>query len=462
MSEPLTEQKIHPDFLHQADKDFYFHPTTPLKQQQQEGPGLILKEGKGIHVTDVNDEVYLDGVSSLWNVNIGYGREEMAEAAKQQISKLSYGSSFFNNSHDQVIKLSQKLSELTPGDLNVSFFTSGGSESNETAFKIVRHYWKLKGKPERTKIIALDLSYHGVTMGATSATGVREFDNMITSSAPNFFHATPYLTACEQGDKSHPDYEKSIRGMIENEGPETIAAVILEPVQGVGGINIPPEGYLKAVRELCDEYGIFMLADEVICGFGRTGKMFGVDNWEVVPDMMSVAKGITSGYMQLGAVLMRTKIRDELVEISEGVFFHGFTYSGHPTACALALKNIEIIEREGLVDHARQMETELKKGLAYLEDKHSITAKSRAIGLLGAIELFEDRDNEKGFDPSVNAAPQVVEECLNRNLLLRPLVFGGINAIALAPPLVVTKADIETIIGKLSDSIQAFEKRYKK
>ncbi|WP_257347369.1 aspartate aminotransferase family protein [Pseudalkalibacillus decolorationis] len=459
MKEQFVEKTNHPDYLKKLDKAHYFHPTTPLKLHQQNGPGLIIKKGKGINVTDVYDDVYIDGVSSLWNVNIGYGRQEMAEAAKQQIMRLSYGSSFYNNSNDKVIQLSEKLAELTPGDLDVSFFTSGGSESNETAFKIVRHYWKLKGKPERTKIIALDLSYHGVTMGATSATGVREFDNMITSSAPGFLHAKPFLTACEKGDKSQPDYESSIRGIVEKEDPETVAAVILEPIQGVGGVNIPPEGYLKAVRELCDEYGIYMVADEVICGFGRTGKMFGVDNWEVVPDLMSVAKGITSGYMQLGAVLLKTELRDELAEMSDDVFFHGFTYSGHPTACAVALKNLEIIENEQLVNNSKNMGDELFKGLKYLEEQHQVTAKSRTSGLLGAIELFADRDNGKAFDPSLHAAQQVVEECLSRNLLLRPLSFGGMNAVALAPPLIVNKGDIETIVERLSDAIKAFENK---
>ncbi|WP_096439432.1 aspartate aminotransferase family protein [Alteribacter populi] len=457
MKKHVVEKTSQPEHLKKLDTAHYFHPTTPLKLHQQTGPGLIIKEGKGIHVTDVYDDVYIDGVSSLWNVNIGYGREEMAEVAKEQIMKLSYGSSFFNNSNDKVIQLAEKLANLTPGNLDVSFFTSGGSESNETAFKMVRHYWKLKGKPERTKIIALDLSYHGVTMGATSATGVREFDHMITSSAPGFLHAKPYLTACEKGDHSHPEFENSIRGIVEKEGPETIAAVILEPIQGVGGINIPPEGYLKAVRELCDTFGIFMIADEVICGFGRTGKMFGVDHWEVVPDLMSVAKGITSGYMQLGAVLLKPELRDELAEMSDDVFFHGFTYSGHPTACAVALKNLEILENENLVNNSKNMGEELLTGLKYLEEKHKVTTKARTTGLLGAIELFADRDTGKAFDPALHAAQQVVEECLNRNLILRPLSFGGMNAVALAPPLIATKGDIETIIERLSDSIHAFE-----
>ncbi|MEK4028551.1 aspartate aminotransferase family protein [Pseudobacillus sp. FSL P4-0506] len=459
MSIQTEKAKTIAENLVEWDKKHYFHPTTPLKDQQANGPAHIFTKGHGIHVTDVHGNQFIDGVSSLWNVNIGYGRKELADAASEQMMTLAYGSSFFNNSHDVVIRLSKKLASLAPGNLNVSFFTSGGSESNESAIKIVRHYWKMKGQPERKKIIALERSYHGVTMGATSATGVPEFKNMITAIAPDFLHALPYQTECERGDKSAPGYERSIRGLIEKEGPETIAGVILEPVQGVGGIQIPPEGYLKAVRRLCDEYGILMMTDEVITGFGRTGKMFGVEHWDVVPDLMSVAKGITSGYIQLGAVMMTEQLRDELAELSDNVFFHGFTYSGHPTACAVALKNIEIIENEGLVDNAKQMEKELLNGLHYLQDTHKIAAKPRALGLMGGIELLADPDSDTAFDPSVFAAPAVVEECAKRNLILRPLIFGGLNVVAIAPPLIVNKQDIETIIHTLSDSIKAFEQK---
>ncbi|WP_042345426.1 aminotransferase family protein [Bacillus massiliigorillae] len=459
MTNNSTISKISAETLKEMDKKYYLHPTTPLKEQQTNGPAFIFSEAQGIHVTDVNGNQYIDGVSSLWNVNIGYGRKEIAEAASEQILKLSYSSSFFNHSHETVIRLSEKLASIAPGDLNVSFFTSGGSESNESAIKIVRHYWKLKGQPEKKKIITLDLSYHGVTMGATSATGVPEFKAMITAIAPDFLHALPHQTECERGDKTAPGYERSIRGIIEKEGAENIAAVILEPVQGVGGIKIPPAGYLQAVRELCTENNILMITDEVICGFGRTGKMFGVENWDVVPDLMSIAKGITSGYVQLGAVMMTEKLRDELAELSDNVFFHGFTYSGHPTACAVALKNIEILENENLVGNAAEMGKELLKGLKYLEQNHKITAKPRAIGLMGAIELLKDPENDVAFDPSIYAAPIVVDECAKRNLILRPLVFGGLNAVAIAPPLIVTKQDVEKIIETLSDSIKAFEKQ---
>ncbi|MGG1663697.1 aspartate aminotransferase family protein [Brevibacillus sp. NRS-1366] len=449
------------DKLRELDRKHYFHPTTPLKQHYQNGPANIFVEGKGIYVTDIHGNKFIDGVSTLWNVNIGHGREEIAEAAKEQMMKLAYTSSFHGNTHLPATLLSQKLAELAPGDLNVSFFTSGGSESNDTAFKLVRNYWKLKGQPQRTKIISLDRAYHGVTMGATSATGIKSFQDFTTALAPDFFQAKPFLLNCELGDKTDPNYEGCIRDIIEKQGPETIAAVIMEPVQGTGGVNIPPDGYLQAVRSLCDEFGIFMIADEIITGFGRTGKMFGVNNWDVVPDLMTIAKGITSGYVQLGAVLLKEKLRDELAEMTEDVYFHGFTYSGHPTACAVAMKNLEILEQEKLVENSLKMGEELQKGLNYLEEKHSIVAKGRTLGLLAGFELFKDPASGELFDPSERVAQRVVIECMKRKLIVRPLAFSGMSVVAIAPPLITTKEEVGKIIDIISDSVATVEQEVK-
>ncbi|MFC7392958.1 aspartate aminotransferase family protein [Scopulibacillus cellulosilyticus] len=444
--------------LAELDKKHYLHPTTPVKAHFEQGPPIIVSEGKGIYIKDVNGEEYIDGMSMLWNVNLGHGQKELAQAAQEQMSKLAYSSSFFGNSHERAIELAEKLATLTPGDLNVVFYTSGGSESNDSAFKLARYYWKVKGEPNRTKIIGLERAYHGTTLGATSATGMTEFQNFVNAKAPDFFHAKAHQTNCELGDKSDPNYEGCIRDIVEKEGPETIAAVVLEPVQGAGGVFFPPEGYLQAVRKLCDEFGILMITDEVITGFGRTGKMFGVNNWDVVPDLMTVAKGITSGYSQLGAVIMKEKIRDELVK-SDDVLFHGFTYSGHPTACAVALKNLEIIERDNIVANAKNMEAVLKEGLKYLEEKHKTVTKTRALGLLAAFELYEDPESGKRFDPSFLAAHKLVDECFDRKLILRTAEWDGDNIIAIAPALIVNKQEVENIISIIDDSLTAFEKK---
>lgn len=447
------------DRLKKLDKMHFLHPTSSIKEHQENGPIAIFVEGDGIYLTDVNGDVYIDGMSSLWNVNVGHGREEIGEVAKAQMGKLQYTSSFNNFSNESVIELSAKVASMTPGNLNVCFYTSGGSEANDTAFKLVRHYWKLKGQPERRKIISRERGFHGITVGATSATAIGEFQDMATAKAPDFLHSSAkFSTNCELGDKSDPDYEKSMRGIIESEGPETIAAVILEPVQGAGGVRIPPEGYMQAVRKLCDEYGVLMIADEVICGFGRTGKPFGVDNWNVVPDLMTIAKGFTSGYAQLGAVVLKESLRDELAELSTGTFFHGFTYSGHSTACAVAMKNIEIVEEEDLTGNAKRMETELRKGLEYLETNLPGVTNSRALGLLGGIDLKVERDKEDSLKPGM-LAQRVVEECFKRKLILRPINYGGKDTIVMAPPLIISKEQIGKMINILYDSISSVIKQ---
>lgn len=452
-----SEEQIHQ--LREWDRKHYLHPSSSMKQHQSNGPSVIFTEGKGIYLKDIHGNQYIDALSSLWNVNVGHGRTELGEVAAKQMGSLAYSSSFSTLSHEPVIQLSRKLATMTPGDLNVFFYTSGGSESNDTAFKLVRHYYKLKGQPEKKKIIGLERGYHGVTVGATSATGIAQFQEMSVSIAPDFLHAKAFKTNCELGDKSDPEYEESIRGIIEREGAEHIAAVILEPIQGAGGVRIPPDGYLQAVRKLCDEYGILLIADEVICGFGRTGEMFGVDNWNVVPDIMCLAKGITSGYIQLGAVAISERLRERLVEVADDMLFHGFTYSGHPTACAVAMKNIEIVEQEGLVEHAKRMEKELLKGLEYLEENHRTVTKSRGKGLIAAFELFKDRENEIPFAAQERIAPMIVEECLKRYLMARAITYNGSNIVAMSPPLVITKEEIGEMVNIFSDAIRAVENK---
>lgn len=456
MKKIITED-YSPTTLSQLDRKHFIHPATNPKEQVSRGPSIIFSEGTGIHVTNrLDGEKYIDGMSMLWNVNLGHGQQEIADAGHEQLSKIAYSSAFKGFSNEPAIQLAEKLASFAPGDLNAVFYTSGGSESNDTALKFARFYWGLKGKPEKRNFIALKSAYHGVTMAAQTATGIPSFHEFAGSTIDGIFHAEPHLLACELGDQDQPNYEQSIRGIIEREGAHTIAAIILEPVQGAGGVNIPPEGYLQAVRKICDEYDILFIADEVICGFGRTGKMFGVDHWNVVPDMMTIAKGITSGYSQLGGVMVNDEIHDTLINY-DGVISHGFTYSGHPTACAVGLKNIEIIERDQILDHVQKMELEMEKGLKYLEEQHSIVTKSRTIGLLAAFELYEDPDSNKRFDDSVFPANAVVDACFDRNLILRAV--GSYNqTVALAPPLIINQQEIATIIDKVDDAITAFKK----
>ncbi|WP_269410012.1 aminotransferase family protein [Lentibacillus daqui] len=445
--------------LSSIDKKHILHPSTNPKQQSENGPKIIFKDGQGIYLKDMDGRTYIDGVSMLWNVNLGHGNKELAEASYQQMTKAAYTTTFYGYANESTVRLAEKITSLTPGDLNTIFFTSGGSESNDSAFKLSRFYWQLKGFKEKRIIISLKRGYHGVTIAAQRATGIDAYREFSGSSDPDIVNAKPHLTACELGDTSDPEYEGCIRDVIDKYGADKIAAVIVEPIQGAGGVHVPPEGYLQAVRKLCDEKNVHFIADEVICGFGRTGKMFGVDHWEVVPDFMSVAKGITSGYAQLGGVVMREEISNTINQYDD-MLAHGFTYSGHPTACAIGLKNIEIIERDGLVAHADAMGHELKKGLDYLQDKYSFFANTRSRGLLAGFDLVKDRDANIPFDHSVGAAGTLVEECYQRDLLIRPFDFEpGMNIVAVAPPLIVTKSEIEKIIEIIDDAAAAFSKK---
>ncbi|UAC48860.1 aspartate aminotransferase family protein [Bacillus aquiflavi] len=424
--------------LIELDKKHFIHPTSSLKQQQENGPAVIFREGQGAVLTDINGKTYLDGMASLFNVNVGYGRVELAEAAKEQMAQLVYSSCFATYSNEPAIELAAKLAEMTPGNLNAVFFTSGGSESNDTAYKLVRHYWQLKGYPNKNKIISRKKAYHGVTVGSTSATGIPVFRSMTTALAPQFFHAETFSP-------------ESVQAMIEREGADTIAAFIAEPVQGASGVNIAPDGYFQEIRRICDEYNILFIADEVITGFGRTGKMFGCEHWGVTPDVMLLAKGITSGYFPLGAVVVTDKIHQDLIDLSEGVFPHGFTYSGHATGCTVALKNLEIIERENIVANSQRMGEELLKGLKALQLEFDIVGEVRALGLIGALEFVKDKLTNERF--STPLAPLVKEEAMNRGLILRDVAFPGDDTVIFAPPLIINKYEVEQMIAILRQSI---------
>lgn len=424
------------------DKKHFMHPTTSFKQQQKEGPGFIFTEGKGIYLKDIRGKTVIDGLSSLWNVNIGHGREELGQAAMEQMKKLAFSSTFSTNSHEPVIRLSEKIAQMMPGDLTMTFFTSGGSEANDTAFKTVRYYWKLKGYSDKKKIITRKKSYHGVSIGASSATGIPGFRDF-PSLAPDFHYVDSQIG--------------SLKEMIKKEGAETIAAFISEPIQGSGGVNLPPENYFKEVREICDQNNILFIVDEVITGFGRTGKNFGMENFGVVPDVMCIAKGITSGYAPLGGMVISDKIKEELIELSDGVYMHGYTYSGHPMCCAVALKNLEIIEEENLIENVRNMGDEMQKGFKWLQGRHEEISDIRGIGLLGAIEIMKDKETKTRFDEPISV--KVVAEALKHGLLARSIVYEGQDTLAFAPPFCINKEEVETIISIIDKSLATVLKK---
>lgn len=417
------------------DKQHFIHPTSNLKQQQEEGPAFIFTEGDGIYLKDIEGRKLIDSLSSLWNVNIGHGREEIGEVAKQQISKLAFSSTFSNWSHEPAVQLAREISKWTPDDLNVTFFTSGGSEANDTAFKTVRHYWQIQGRPEKKKIISRKKSYHGVAMGSTSATGIPEFHKFTASIAPDFYYVDSTVESLEQ--------------MIEQEGADTIAAFISEPVQGSGGVNIPEENYFKEIRELCDKHDILIISDEVITGYGRTGTNFGMENFGITPDIITMAKGVTSGYAPLGGMVISDWMHKELYEKTEGNFWHGYTYSGHPTAAAIALKNLEIIEEENLIQNVRDMGEHMLNGFKWIKEQDDRIDNVRGIGLLGAISIARESEDVEPI------GPKVVEEALKRGLICRSVVYGGQDTLAFAPPFIINKQQVDDIVNIIHDSLKA-------
>lgn len=429
------------EMLIDLDKKHFIHPTSSLKQQQESGAPFIFTNGSGVYLTDITGKKVLEGMSSLWNVNVGYGRTELAEAAYEQMAKLAFTNSFSSMSNEPAIRLATKLAEMTPGNLSGVFFTSGGSESNDTSYKLARYYWKIKGFPNKTKIISRKKGYHGVNIGATSATGITPFHELTTSPAPDFLHVDTFST-------------EDLRKCIEKEGAENIAAFIAEPVQGAGGVNIAPEGYFQEIRKICDDNNILFITDEVITGFGRTGKMFACEHYGVVPDIMLLAKGITSGYIPLGAVVLSENIHHELIEYSEGVLLHGYTYSGHATACAVALKNIEIIERENLVENSRLMGMELLNGFKELQKEFDIVGEVRALGLIGAIEIMNPITNSRFPTP---IAPKVSIEAAKRGLIVRTVTFEGMDTVVFSPPLIINKEEIKELISILRESLVAVQ-----
>ncbi len=426
--------------LEELDKKHFLHPTTSIKEQQEAGPAYIFHTGKGIYLEDMKGTTLIDGMSSLWNVNVGHGREELANVAKEQMAKLAFTSCFSTFSNEPAIRLAKKMADLTPEPLTAAFFTSGGSEANDTAYKLARHYWLLKGQPERKKIISRTKSYHGVSMGATSATGLKGFREFTKSLAPDFYFVDHFDTA-------------DLRQLIEEEGPETIAAFIAEPVQGAGGVHVAPKNYFKEVKDICTQYGILFITDEVITGFGRTGKWFGIEHYGVTPDMMCFAKGITSGYAQLGGVMISEQIHNDLKELSQGTLLHGYTYSGHAMACAVGLKNIELIEKENLVENAKARGEELLGGLKWIKSERKTVGNVRGLGLMAALDFVDQ--NQQRFQAPVS--PLIFKEAAKLGLICRAVTLDNQDTIVLAPPLTITKEETEKITYILNKAIKTVE-----
>ena len=413
----------------------------------------VIVSGSGVFLQDAQGRQLLDGLAGLWCVNVGYGRAEITDAVAAQMRQLAYYPSFFNSTTEPAIRLAARLASLAPPRVQHTIFCNSGSEANESALKIIRGYWKLRGQPQRTKILSREFSYHGVTLATTSMTGLPSCSAPFDLPLPGFLHVpAPHAYAADR--ESDPVaygkwcVEETAR-VIEREGADTIAAMFVEPVQGAGGVIPPPAGYLAALRVLCREHGILFVADEVITAFGRVGDWFASNLWDLDPDLISLAKGLTSGYLPLGATMVSDEIADVLLH--HGYFAHGFTYSGHPTTCAAALANLDIIENDGLIPRVR---TNLGP---YFQEKlrafagHPAVGEVRGTGLIGALELVP-RGGKAALTPTMMLGIKAAALARQEGVIVR----GIRDIVAVAPPLTITREETDQLfeaVGKALDRL---------
>ena len=452
-SEARTGRNYDTAELLREDVAHHLRPFTDYKELAAEGGGRVVTHADGVYIWDSEGRRYLDGMAGLWCVNAGYGRRELAEAASAQMLELPYYNTFFKTTHPPAAELSKLLSDLTPANLNHAFFANSGSEANDTILRMVRHFWHLEGKPEKRAIISRHNAYHGSTIVALSLGGMEAMHNQ-GGIIPDIHHvAQPYWYG-EGGDMDEDAFgiqaARAIEEKILELGAEHVAAFIGEPIQGAGGVIIPPKSYWPEVQRICKQYDVLLICDEVICGFGRTGNWFGLEGFGIEADFITLAKGLSSGYLPISAVMVGDRVAKSFID-KGGEFYHGFTYSGHPAACAVALKNIEIIRDEGLVEKVRdETGPHLAEALKSLED-HPLVGETRSMGLIGAIELVKDKAARAHFDERGKVGTLCRDHCVANGLIMRAVS----DIMVTSPPLVITTAQIDEMIALARKAIDA-------
>lgn len=431
--------------LQALDAAHHMHPFTAGGDLADKGARVITR-ADGVFLTDSEGNEILDGMAGLWCVNIGYGRDELAEAAARQMRELPYYNTFFQTTHVPAIALAAKLAELAPGDLNHVFFAGSGSEANDTNIRMVRHYWSVKGKPEKNIIISRKNAYHGSTMGGASLGGMIPMHEQGGLPIPDIHHIPQPDWWAEGGDMSPEEFgvarARELEQAILELGEDRVAAFIAEPVQGAGGVIVAPDSYWPEIQRICDKYEILLIADEVICGFGRTGNWFGSQTLGIRPHIMSIAKGLSSGYAPIGGSV----VCDEVAEvIAQGEFNHGYTYSGHPVAAAVALENLRILEEEKVIEHVRDVAApHLKAAWEGLTD-HPLVGEAKIVGMMGSIALTPDKTTRSRFAAAAGTIGLICRErCFANNLVMRHVG----DRMVISPPLVITPAEIDEMVAR--------------
>ncbi|MEL7093029.1 MAG: aspartate aminotransferase family protein [Pseudomonadota bacterium] len=425
--------------LQALDAAHHMHPFTAQSELAEKG-ARVMTRAKGVWLHDSDGNQILDAMAGLWCVNIGYGRHELAEVAARQMRELPYYNTFFQTTHVPAIALAQKLAELAPGDLNHVFFAGSGSEANDTNLRMVRTYWAMKGKPDKSIIISRKNAYHGSSVGSGSLGGMTGMHAQGGMPIPDIVHINQPNWWSEGGDMTPHDFgiarARELEEMIQTHGADRIAAFIAEPIQGAGGVIVPPDSYWPEIKRICDAHDILLIADEVICGFGRTGNWFGSETVGIQPHIMTIAKGLSSGYQPIGGSI----VCDEVAEvIGGGEFNHGYTYSGHPVAAAVALENLRILEEEDVLTHVREVAAPALHEMWHGLGDHPLVGETRIVGMMGSLALTPHKESRAKFAAEAGTAGFMCRErCFAGNLIMRHVY----DRMIISPPLVITPEEI--------------------
>jgi putrescine aminotransferase len=435
------------------DSAHYLHPFTDYKQLAAKGARIVTR-ADGVYIYTSDGDKILDGMSGLWCVALGYGRKELAEAAYRQMLELPYYNSFFQSSTKPAIELARILKEVTPPQFNHVFYTGSGSEANDTMVRLVRRYWQLLGQPDRNLIISRWNGYHGSTVAGASLGGMKPMHEQLglNGALPGIVHINQPYWFGEGGDLTPEEFglkcARELESTILEVGPERVAAFIGEPVQGAGGLIIPPDSYWPEIQRIIDKYGILFVSDEVICGFGRTGQWFGCEHYGTRPDLMTMAKALSSGYLPIGGLMVGDRVAQVLID-KGGEFFHGFTYSGHPAACAVAIANLEVFRRESIVEGVRDDKAPYLASRWQELASHPLVGEARSVGLLAAIELVPDKRKRRFFEPRGEVGLRMRDNCTRNGLVMR----ATRDTVFVAPPLVISRSEIDELLSKVVRSL---------
>ncbi|MBO0905662.1 aspartate aminotransferase family protein [Jiella sonneratiae] len=450
---------LNPNSIEARDVAYHLHSYTNARRHEEIGP-IVIESGEGMHVTDTDGNRYIEAMAGLWSVAVGFGEKRLAEAAARQMQKLNFYHTFTHKSHTPAIELAEKLVAMAPVPMSKAYFTNSGSEANDTMVKLVRYRSNALGQPRKKKIISRIKGYHGVTLASASLTGLPNNHRAFDLPMEGVLHTTcPHHWREGRPGESEEDFAtrcaEDLDALIEAEGPDTVAAFIGEPVMGAGGVIVPPRGYWQKIQAVLKKHDVLLVADEVICGFGRTGRMFGCETYGIEPDIMTLSKALSSSYLPISALLINERVYAPVAEQSSeiGTFGHGYTASGHPVAAAVALENLAIIEEKRLVEHAAEIAPYFQEALGSLQD-HPLVGEVRGVGLIAAVELVTDKAAKVAMQPPGSMAAAAFGLIQKNGVISRAIG----DALAFCPPLIVEREHVDTIVEatrKGLDQLQA-------